>query len=277
METITIQKILQEFDVILLDAFGVLVDDEGALAHAPAFISHLNQIGKEYFILTNGSKFLPRISAEIYQRKGLNIAVDRVISSGTLLKKWVIQENLKGAASWILGGESTKDLARECGLNPVPYDQPAKCLVLANQDGFQFPDDLDTTISQIRKLIRIGQPPKLVCPNPDVIYPLRKGSFGITTGAIATLIEKALGAITDPPHLTFTYLGKPFLPIFEEVIGRFPNQKICMLGDQLATDIQGANAAGLTSILVGTGIDQTVNSNSLIKPNFYLRNLSLKD
>ena len=61
MEYITIKSILEKYDIILLDAFGVLVDDEGALPHAREFITHLNQLEREYFILTNGSKFLPEI------------------------------------------------------------------------------------------------------------------------------------------------------------------------------------------------------------------------
>jgi len=275
MEYITIKSILEKYDIILLDAFGVLVDDEGALPHAREFITHLNQLEREYFILTNGSKFLPEISAEIYRKKGLPILDRRVISSGSLLKDWVSKENLTNAPAWVLGPQSTFDLVRECGLKPVNFNQDAECLVLANQDGFQFPDDVNTLISQIIKLIRKGTVTKLVCPNPDVVFPLRQGTYGITTGAIAALIEKALFAICSEPSLKFTYLGKPYPPIFEKIKQKFPGKNFCMIGDQLATDILGANSQKIDSILIETGINSVQDIHPSIQPAFILKSLAM--
>ena len=55
----------------------------------------------------------------------------------------------------------------------------------------------------------------------------------------------------------FTALGKPERYIFEAGMKRLsvgPTEKVVMLGDQLITDIRGANAFGIDSVLVETGI-----------------------
>jgi ribonucleotide monophosphatase NagD (HAD superfamily) len=51
-------------------------------------------------------------------------------------------------------------------------------------------------------------------------------------------------------------LGKPYSPIFEEAIRRAGTSNAVMIGDQLETDILGANTAGIDSAVVSTGINR---------------------
>jgi len=95
----------------------------------------------------------------------------------------------------------------------------------------------------------------LVLPNPDLIYPKADRGFGITSGSIALIFEAAL-QLRYPGHagLCFERLGKPNADIFQEALRRSGTNNMVMIGDQLETDIRGANAFGLDSVLVGTGI-----------------------
>ena len=70
----TIQTLIQQYDVLLLDAYGVLVNQKEALPGAIGFIQHLNQIKKPYLILTNGSSSPITKMASRYQEKGLSIS-----------------------------------------------------------------------------------------------------------------------------------------------------------------------------------------------------------
>ena len=49
--------------------------------------------------------------------------------------------------------------------------------------------------------------------------------------------------------------GKPETPLFETAVERFSAQRPFFVGDRLDTDVKGANAAGMPSALVLTGID----------------------
>jgi hypothetical protein len=53
-----------------------------------------------------------------------------------------------------------------------------------------------------------------------------------------------------------TVAGKPERPIFDEAVARFGASDALFIGDRLDTDIAGAQAAGIRSALVLTGIDR---------------------
>jgi ribonucleotide monophosphatase NagD (HAD superfamily) len=71
----------------------------------------------------------------------------------------------------------------------------------------------------------------------------------VTQGCIGAYYEKLGGKVV--------YFGKPFREIFEyakTMVDGLPNEKIAMIGDTPWTDIVGANAVGIGSIMVLTGI-----------------------
>jgi len=50
---ITIEKLMANYSVLLLDAYGVLVHSSGALPGAARLIDSLNRNKKAYYIVTN--------------------------------------------------------------------------------------------------------------------------------------------------------------------------------------------------------------------------------
>ena len=97
---------------------------------------------------------------------------------------------------------------------------------------------------------------KLVLPNPDFVYPNGPESFRFGAAAFVDLLEQALNRLHGTHEsLVATKLGKPFSPIYLEAIGRAGSSNVVMIGDQLETDILGANRSGIASALVTTGIN----------------------
>ena len=177
-------------------------------------------------------------------------------------------------ASKLLGPEPSKDLIKWAG-GKISSNDDYSALVICNQDGFNFPEDVDSTISSVRKL-RAGEDVKLVLPNPDLIYPSKTG-FGITSGSIANIIENALKIILGSKAPKFEMLGKPYAPIFNKATENLSG-KTCMIGDQFETDVWGANLAGIDSILVETGICNRKNAGEMPeekRPQFILKNFKL--
>jgi ribonucleotide monophosphatase NagD (HAD superfamily) len=66
---VTMEKLMADYSVVLLDAYGVLVDKQGALPGAQNLIEKFNRINKPYFILTNDASKLPETSARLAQRQ----------------------------------------------------------------------------------------------------------------------------------------------------------------------------------------------------------------
>src|SRR5712691_344471 len=100
---ITIEALIDRYDVLLLDAYGVLVTSAGALPGAAELTKRLSESGKPYYILTNDASRLPTTAAARYRACGLTIDPDRVITSGLLLKDHFATHRLDGARCVVLG------------------------------------------------------------------------------------------------------------------------------------------------------------------------------
>jgi ribonucleotide monophosphatase NagD (HAD superfamily) len=95
---------------------------------------------------------------------------------------------------------------------------------------------------------------ELVLPNPDLVYPKPGGAFGVTTGAVAMLVEAALHRLR-PGAPRFVPLGKPHPPIYAEARRRLgPVARPLAIGDSIETDVAGALAAGIEVALVDGGV-----------------------
>jgi HAD superfamily hydrolase (TIGR01450 family) len=255
IQEITIQALIERYEVLLLDAFGVLVHSSGALAGAADLITELNRTAKPYYILTNDASRLPATAATRFQHLGLAIETDRIITSGALLEGYFAKNQLTGSRCVVLGPEDSVRYVELAGGQVVSPDDVFDVLVIGDESGFPFLDTVDSVLTGLIRKLDHGENVQLVLPNPDLIYPKSDRDFGITGGGIALILEAALHQ-RYPGHknLHFDRLGKPHDVIFKEALRRSGTRNMVMVGDQLATDIRGARAFGLDSVLVSSGI-----------------------
>jgi len=256
---IRIDELIERYSVILLDAYGVLVTNRGALPGAARLVEHLNRAGKPYYLLTNDATKPPLIAAERYQGFGLPIDSGRIISSGALLAGYFLEHGLRGSRCVVLGPEGSRHYVEQAGGHVVAPRERFDVLVVADQTGFSFLETVDATLTRLIAQIDGGESVHLLLPNPDLIYPTPNG-FGITAGSIAMIFEIALRLrYPDRPDLSFVALGKPQPALFAEAARRSGSQDLVMIGDQLATDIAGASAFGIDSALLVGGVSRPTN------------------
>ena len=120
LQNITIEALIERYAVLLLDAYGVLVNDSGALAGAADLIRMLNRTQKPYYLVTNDASKLPQTTAARFQSYGLEIAPNRIITSGTLLKNHFKIHNLQGARCVVLGPDDSAQYVVDAGGKVVP-------------------------------------------------------------------------------------------------------------------------------------------------------------
>ncbi len=89
-----------------------------------------------------------------------------------------------------------------------------------------------------------------VATNTDGTLPTDRG-VAPGNGSLVAAVERAVGT---PPHLV---AGKPAPPLYLLCAQRLdlPAGRLLAVGDRLDTDIEGAVAAGMDSLLVLTGVD----------------------
>ena len=249
------EQLIADYSVILLDAYGVLVDTQGALCGAVELIERLNRLQKPYFIVTNDASKLPATSARNYRKFGLNIAPQQIITSGTLLTDYFQSNHLTGARCVVLGPEDSAHYVVAAGGKVVSPLDSFEVLVLADEAGYPFLETLDTVLAALFRKLDRREKTHLILPNPDLIYPKSNQEFGIASGCVALMIEAALQLrYQASDKLRFTQLGKPHAAIFEQALKRSGTRDMIMVGDQLETDIRGASAFGIDSALAATGV-----------------------
>jgi 4-nitrophenyl phosphatase len=89
----------------------------------------------------------------------------------------------------------------------------------------------------------------VIFTNPDVLTPATNG-FNPGVGATAAYVRAAA------PSITPVFVGKPEAYLIEEALSVLGTDrtKTIMIGDQVATDIAAGRKAGLSSVLVTTGV-----------------------
>jgi len=276
IQEITVKELRQRYSVLLLDAYGVLVHSSGALEGAGELIAKLNQKGTSYFILTNDASKLPLTSSKLFQKYGLDIDPDRIITSGALLKNYFDTHGLRGARCIVLGPSDSVQYVKDAGGDIVSPQNKFDVVVICDEAGFPFLDTVDAVLSGIFNKLDRRERFHLVLPNPDLIYPKADKGYGITGGSIALMLEAAL-QLRFPGHsgVYFEKLGKPHAAIYEEAIRRSGTRDMVMIGDQLETDICGANDIGLDSALVMTGVtgSKTNKLPKRLRPTYLLTSL----
>ena len=85
---------------------------------------------------------------------------------------------------------------------------------------------------------------KMICTNPDLIVD-RGNMRELCAGSIAMVFEKMGGEVV--------YFGKPYPEVYNQSIDN-KNKKALCIGDNLNTDIKGANLLNYDSLLISDGV-----------------------
>jgi len=256
---ITAPELLERYEVLLLDAYGVLITHDEPLPGAAELIARLNRERRSYFVLTNDASRSEDASARRYREMGLAIPARDIITSGSVIADYFRTEGLAGARCAILGTEDSVRYVTAAGGEPVPAEtgEDFEVLVVCDERGYPLRECLDAVLSVLYRRADRGLPTRLVLANPDLVYPAAPGRIGLTAGSVALLLGELLRVrYPGRQDVGFIPLGKPHPPMFREALRRAgcgPDAAV-MIGDQLATDILGANRAGIASALVLSGL-----------------------
>jgi HAD superfamily hydrolase (TIGR01450 family) len=257
LQTATIDDLIERYDALLFDAYGVLVHVSGPMPGAPELIARLNDMQKPYCVVTNDASRLPEKTASQYRRYGLEVDAGQIITSGMLLQDYFAKHRLRDARCVVLGPTDSRRYVELAGGEVVAPDEWFDVLVIGDESGFAFLDTVDTALSTLFKMLDGGRHVHLVLPNPDLIYPSGVDSFGIAAGGVALLFEAALQRrYRNRQGLEFARLGKPYPHLYEAAMARCDTRDVVMIGDQLETDIAGAKACGIDSALLTTGVSR---------------------
>lgn len=250
----TTRELIDRYDGVLLDIYGVVLDASGPLPGAAELIAELTRRGTPFAFCSNDASRSTATYAARFAALGMPVTGEQFVTSGSLIPGYFAAKSLAGARTCVLGTEDSVDFVRAGGGEIVPLARGMDIDVLAvcDDSGFEFLSGLEWALSAVVRAVSAGRRPTLILPNPDLLYPKGAGEIGFTAGAMALLLEAALGRRFPRERLAFDHLGKPEPHLFTAAARHLgiAVDRLVMIGDQIETDIAGANAAGVGSALL---------------------------
>ncbi len=258
------QKNKENIDGLLIDVDGTLAVGTCAIGETAEFIKELRRDNKAFYILTNDGNHSIKQKCGFLHRAGLDIEEDELISCASVLKYVAEKNNWVGKKFFVLGELGDPCFAELAGFEVTRnLDEIMDCCGAIQGEGvYNWQANLEAAFG-----LFLRHPEKhYIVPNPDSYWPMpRSTGFGIGAGGQARMIVNIIKEVH--PDFEPIYLGKPFRGIYDYALDKIAEKmnrevasldlkKIYGIGDYLNSDIQGANSAGLTSVLVCTGVSR---------------------
>ena len=230
-----------QIKAVISDMDGVLWRGSQALPGMHALFGLLFERDQDFVLATNNSSRTPQDYVDKLAAMGVSgIRSQHIVTSGTATVSYLQTQYPTGTAMFVVGGDGLKQILMSAGFK----------LVESNAELVVCGIDFDLTYGKARKatlLIRAGA--RFIGTNPDSSFPSPEGLVP-GAGSIIALIESASG---QSP----TIIGKPERGMFEAALrqlGTCPEETL-MIGDRIGTDIAGAQALGIKTALVMTGVE----------------------
>lgn len=227
----------QAYDCLLLDLDGTVFR-----GHEPTdgAVEALAKVGSRTLFVTNNASRGPAEVAQHLQQLGFAAEPGDVVTSAQSAAHLLVSQLPPGSPVLVVGTESLAAEVKGVGLHPVRSWSDAPVAVVQGHSTHTGWSDL----AEAALAIRAGA--LWVAANADVTLPSERGLLPGNGAMVAAL--KA--ATASEPQVA----GKPAPTLMSDALARGNFGAPLVVGDRLDTDIAAANAAGLPSLLVLTGV-----------------------
>ena len=245
-----LRAIADNYDLFYIDLWGVI--HNGIKLHQEAIltINQILKIKKHFVLLTNAPR--PNETVRIFLEKmGLEKKIrDHVFTSGEAALNY-LKKNYAKEKFYHIGPPRDFDLFSNFKNNQSKNLDNSEYLLCTG-----LFDDHNTNLNYYKELLEKYSHKKMICTNPDLIVD-RGNKRELCAGSVAMLFEKLGGEVI--------YFGKPYPEIYNQSFDN-NDKKILSIGDNLNTDIKGANLLNYDSLLISNGIHKNeIRNNGLEK------------
>jgi HAD superfamily hydrolase (TIGR01450 family) len=190
--------------------------------------------------VTNNASRTPEAVAGHLVELGLPAGAEDVITAAQAVARLIAESVPPGAKVFMVGAEGLRTALLDFGLQLVSGAQEKPVAVV---QGYR-PDTSWTDLAEAAYAIEGGA--AWYAANTDLTMPTARG-IAPGNGAMVRAVAAAVGGWP-------TIAGKPEPALHRETMIRTGATRPLVVGDRLDTDIEGANRAGVDSLLVLTGV-----------------------
>ena len=220
----------------MIDLWGVMHNGVVLNSKAVEAVDHLKNNSKKIVFLSNA----PRPSSKVINFL-LKMNLDKkyllnVMTSGEAAID-AINQNKFGKTFFHLGPPRDSSLFEKQKNNKTEID---KCDFILCTGLF---DNHEDDLSYYKNFLKEHISKKLICTNPDLT--VHRGNIEeLCAGSVAKVFEELGGKVI--------YYGKPYKEVYNKCFDK--GEKVLAIGDNLRTDIKGANNLNIDSIFITEGV-----------------------
>ena len=233
-----LSSIVDNYNLFYIDLWGVVHNGVNLYQSAIDTLKEISKKKKDYVLLTNSPR--PNSTVKNFLKKmGMDKEIsDNVFTSGEAALNY-LNKNYFDEKFYHVGPPRDFDLFKsfeKMKLNNIENSEYIICTGLF--------DEHDNDLNYYKKLFEKSLKKKMICTNPDLIVD-RGDTRELCAGSVAMVFEKMGGEVI--------YFGKPYPEVYNQSINN-KNKKILSIGDNLNTDIKGANLLNYDSLIISNGI-----------------------
>jgi HAD superfamily hydrolase (TIGR01459 family) len=261
-----LSEIFLKYDTFVIDLWGVMHNGIALNLKAIEVVKHLKDHSKKIVFLSNAPRPSEKVINFLLKMKMEKKYLSNVVTSGQAAML-AINQNKFGKNFFHLGPPRDTSLyeAVKNNLSSINNCDFILCTGLL--------DDHQVNLDRYKAFLAPYTSKIMVCTNPDLI--VHRGSKKeYCAGYVAQIFEEIGGKVI--------YYGKPHREIYEMCFTK--NEKVLAIGDNLRTDIKGANNLKIDCLFISDGVhrDEFKKNSELellmtkyeVKANFVQKELS---
>ena len=252
-----LSDIHDNYDTFIIDLWGVIHNGMTLNSKAIEAIKHLNDKSKKIVFLSNAPRPSSKVINFLLKMNMDKKYLSNVMTSGEAAMH-AINKNQFGKTFYHLGPPRDTSVFEKVKDNKTNLENCDFILCTGLFDGHE--NDLEYYKKFLKKYIS----KKLICTNPDLI--VHRGSVEeLCAGSIAKVFEEMGGEVI--------YFGKPYKEVYKMCFSS--SEKVLAIGDNLRTDIKGANNLNIDCIFISKGVHRN-EYNEISDLNILLKKYNVK-
>tara|TARA_E500000178_G_scaffold319496_1_gene341828 strand:+ start:429 stop:1235 length:807 start_codon:yes stop_codon:yes gene_type:complete len=231
-----LSEIFNNYDTFIIDLWGVVHNGVKLNPKAIEAVDNLTRNSKKIIFLSNAPRPSSKVVNFLLKMNMSQKYLTKVMTSGEAALN-SINQNKFGKTFFHLGPERDANLFEKVKKNKTTLE---KCNYILCTGLF---DERETKLDWYKTFLKNHTSKKLVCTNPDLTVH-RGNKEEYCAGFIAKIFEDLGGDVI--------YYGKPHKEIYKMCFDK--REKVLAIGDNLRTDIKGANNMNIDCIFISEGV-----------------------
>ena len=231
-----LNQVQSKYDAFFIDLWRVIHNGIKLYPGAVEVLENLNKLNKRFVLMSNAPRPSKSVEKFLLKLKLSKIFLKNVFTSGEAALQ-SLQRNVYGENFYHLGPKRDTSLFWRFKNNRRDLENADFILCTG------FLDSHENSLNYYKDLLKKYIQLKMVCTNPDLV--VHRGSEReYCAGTLAEIFKKLGGKVI--------YFGKPHPEIYKFCIKK--DEKVLIIGDNIRTDIKGANNMKFDSLFITDGI-----------------------